>query len=96
MWQNIQLHWVILPLIFHKHHSAQFRAVLWLAYRQILEMKNGDIFHTHMVHKILCPLLHLGQVHLLVDLLLASVNSSFQDDQNIDAKYPPLCHHSSI
>ena len=87
---------MILPLIFHKHHCAQFRAVLWLAYHQILEMKNGDVFHPHMVHKILCPLLHHSQVHLLVDLLLASVNSLFHDDQNVDVKSPPLCHHSSI
>ena len=60
----------------------------------ILEMKNGDVFHPHMAHKILGPLLHHSQVHLLVDLLQASVNSSFQNDQNVDAKSPPLCHHS--
>ena len=96
MWQNILLHWVILPLIFRKHHYAQFRAVLWLAYRQILEMKNGDVFHPHMAHKMLCLLSHNSQVHLLVVLLLASVNSSFQDDQNVNAKSPPLCHHLGI
>ena len=69
---------------FHKDHYAQFQVIMWLAFHEILETRNGDVFCPCIAHKSWCLLLYHSQVQLLATLLLTSANFLVQDDQNVD------------
>ena len=96
IWQSIQLNKAISSQSFHIYRCAQFQAIRLMYLHNILEMKNGDAFHPHMVHKSLYASWHRNQNQLLDNLLLVSSNSSLLDDQNIDTKFFLYYHYLNI